>query len=127
LGLIVVDTSILIDDLRDLPAAGEAIDAAGAAGHEFTASVVSKIELLAGMRVHEKRATRELMAAIDWVEVGDEIAERAGALARTFRRSHQGVGLVDFIIAATVQHLSAQFWTHNTRHYPMFPNLKAPY
>lgn len=127
MGLIVVDTSILIDNLRDIPAAGDALDAAEEAGHELTASVVTKVELLAGMRAHEKRVTRELMAAVSWIPVDDEIAERAGALARTFRRSHQGVGLIDFIIAATVQHRGAQLWTHNVRHYPMIPNLKAPY
>lgn len=127
MGLIVVDTSVLIDNLRDVPAAGRALDAAEAAGHQLTAAVVTKIELLAGMRSHERRATRELLSAFTWIAVGDEIAERAGALARTFRRSHQGIGLVDLVIAATVQHLGAQLWTHNLRHYPMFPDLEPPY
>lgn len=127
MGLIVVDTSVLIDNLRDVPAAGRALDAAEAAGHQLTAAVVTKIELLAGMRSHERRATRELLSAFTWIAVGDEIAERAGALARTFRRSHQGIGLIDLVIAATVQHLGAQLWTHNLRHYPMFPDLEPPY
>lgn len=127
MGLIIVDTSVLIDNLRGLPEAGEALDRADAAGHQLASSVVSKIELLSGMRAQEKRATRELIASLVWVPVGDETADKAGEYARAYRRSHLGVGVVDFIIAATVDHLNAQLWTHNLRHYPMFPDLVAPY
>lgn len=127
MGLILLDTSVLVDNLRGVPAAGEALDDAEAAGHRLAASVVTKIELLSGMRAHEKRATRDLLDALAWVAVDDEIAERAGQHARSYRRSHQGVGVVDLIIAATAAHLDAALWTHNVRHYPMFPDLAPPY
>jgi hypothetical protein len=125
--LILVDTSIMIDTLRGVPAAREAISAAAAAEHQVVASVVSKVELLSGLRAHEKRATRELMAAIAWVAVADETGEEAGGYARTHRRSDHGIGVVDVIIAATVTRLGAQLWTHHVRHCPMFPDLAAPY
>lgn len=127
MGLILVDTSVLIDTLKGHPAAREAMTGAAAAGHQVAASVVSKVELRSGMRAHEKRVTRELVAALTWVAVGDEIAEIAGRHARTYRRSHQGIGVVDVIIAATTEHLGADLWTHNLRHYPMFPTLTTPY
>jgi predicted nucleic acid-binding protein len=126
-GVIVADTSILIDTLRGVPAAREAIIAARDARHEVSASVVTKIELLSGMRSPEKSATRRLIASLTWIAVSDEIAEAAGALARAYRRSHQGIGVVDYVIAATVEHLNAQLWTLNVRHFPMFPELAAPY
>jgi predicted nucleic acid-binding protein len=126
-GVIVADTSILIDTLRGIPAAREAIIAARDAGHEVSASVVTKAELLSGMRSPEKSVTRRLIASLTWVPVSDEIAEAAGDLARAYRRSHQGIGVVDHVIAATVEHLNAQLWTLNLRHFPMFPELTAPY
>jgi predicted nucleic acid-binding protein len=127
-GVIVADTSILIDTLRGVPAAREAIIAARDARHEVSASVVTKIELLSGMRSPEKSATRRLIASLTWIAVSDEIAEAAGELARAYRRSHQGIGVVDYVIAATVEHLNAQLWTLNVRHFPMFPELAAaPY
>jgi predicted nucleic acid-binding protein len=127
MGLILLDTSVLVDNLRGVPEAAAALDGAETIGHRLTASVVTKIELMSGMRAHEKRATRDLLAALAWVPVDDAIAERAGEHARAYRRSHQGIGVVDFIIAATAEHLDAALWTHNVRHYPMFADLAAPY
>lgn len=127
MGLIVLDTSVLIDNLRNLPAATAALDGAEAAGHRLAASVVTRVELLAGMRANEKRATRHLLAALSWVPLNEEIADLAGGYARTYRHSHQGLGVVDVVVAATAEHLGAALWTPNVRHYPMFADLAAPY
>jgi predicted nucleic acid-binding protein len=127
MGLIVFDTSVLIDHLRRSVAAREAWERAAEAGHQIYASVITKAELLTGMRSHERRATRELMATLDWVAVSEEIAELGGTMARTYRASHQGIGLPDFLIGATAEHIGARLWTRNPRHFPMFPGLKAPY
>jgi predicted nucleic acid-binding protein len=62
-----------------------------------------------------------------WIGVSDEIADEAGRLARRYRRSHAGVGIVDFIIAATARSLAGDLWTHNARHFPMFASLRPPY
>lgn len=123
MGLIVADTSILIDTLRGEPAARRVIVSDRDAQDQIAASVVTKVELLAGMRSPEKSATRQLMASLTWVAVNEEIAEAAGDLARTY----QGIGVVDYLIAATAEHLGAQLWTLNVRHFPMFPDLAAPY
>jgi predicted nucleic acid-binding protein len=127
MGLIVFDTTVLIDHLRKSFAARRAWETAGEAGHHICASVITKAELLAGMRSHERRATRELMDALDWVTVSDEIAELGGGFARRFRASHNGIGIPDILIGATAEHLGAELWTRNPRHFPMFPDLRAPY
>jgi predicted nucleic acid-binding protein len=126
-GLIIADTSVLIDTLRGVPAAREVIIAARDAGDRLAASVVTKVELLSGMRSHERSATWRLMASLDWVAVTDPIAEAAGEFARAYRGSHQGIGVVDFLIAATLAHLDAHLWTLNVRHFPMVPGLTTPY
>jgi predicted nucleic acid-binding protein len=127
LGLILLDTSILIDHLRKMPEARDAMLAATDAGDMLAASLVTKIELMAGMRSHERRSTRDVMATIHWIGLEDEIAEKAGAFARRYRRSYMGIDIPDFIIAATADHVGAELWTRNIKHFPMFPELLPPY
>jgi len=55
------------------------------------------------------------------------VSERAGEFARSFRRSHSGIDLADFLIAATADVLGARLLTRNARHFPMFAGLESPY
>ncbi len=78
---IVVDTSVLIDHLRGDQNARDALSEAMQAGERLAASVLTKVELLAGMRKGEERVTRRLLDSLDLIEVDDAVAERAGMLA----------------------------------------------
>ena len=124
---IVVDTSVLIDHLRGGAAARDALRRATADGERLAASVLTRVEVLAGMRPHEETATRHLLDSLDWIEVDQDLAEHAGMLANRYLRSHPGIDPVDYVIAATVEHLDARLWTRNVRHFPMFPDVEAPY
>lgn len=124
---VLVDTSILIDHLRGNDSAREALRSAADSGTRVAASVVTKVEVLAGMRPSEEDRTRRLLDVIDWIQVDDPIAEQAGALANQYLRSHPGVDPIDYIIAATAQALDADLWTRNLKHFPMFPQLSSPY
>jgi predicted nucleic acid-binding protein len=122
-----VDTSILIDHLRGRREAFTLLESELGRPEPLFASVLTKVEVLAGMRAGEQRATRALLAAFVWVEVSDEIAERAGSLARRYLASHPGVDLVDYVVAATREQIDVPLWTMNVRHFPMIPRLRAPY
>ena len=124
---IVIDTSVLIDHLRGDDAAREALRGATAAGERLVGSVLTKVEVLAGMRTTEEATTRRLLDSLDWVEVDDDLAERAGGLANRYLPSPPGIDPVDYVIAATVQRLDAHLWTRNVRHFPMFAGLASPY
>lgn len=124
---IVIDTAVLIDHLRGNDAARQALRAAADTGARLACSLVTKVEVLAGMRASEEGATRGLFGVVEWVGVGDEIAEHAGRLANRYLRSHPGVDPVDYIIAATAAQLDARLWTRNLKRFPMFPGLAAPY
>jgi predicted nucleic acid-binding protein len=124
---IVVDSTVLVDNLRERPDATARVVEALEQGERLSASTLTKVELLAGMRSSERHRTRRLLDSLDWISVSDPIAERAGALARRYRASHTGVGVVDFVIAATVEELEAELWTRNVKHFPMFAGLKPPY
>jgi len=124
---ILLDTSVLIDHLRGTPEARAVLNAAVRDGERLAASVLSKVEVLAGMRPAEEKATRGLLDSLDLVPVDDAVAERAGGLANRYLRSHPSVDPVDYVIAATAQHLDAALWTRNIKHFPMFPQLESPY
>lgn len=121
-----VDTSVLIDVLRGQPEAVATLrDAAGRG--RLHASEVTRLEVLVGMRPHEEERTRGLLTALQWHAVGEAVAEDAGALGRQWRPSHSGIDAADLAVAATAVRLDAVLLTRNVRHFPMFPDLVAPY
>ncbi len=124
---IVVDTSVLIDLLRGDTRASQALETARAGGELLTGSVLTRTELLAGMHPGEERSILRLFASLPWIEVDHDLADRAGRLTNEYRRSHPGIDPVDYVIAATANRLDAQLWTHNLKHFPMFPGLQPPY
>lgn len=127
MGVIVVDTSVLIDHLRGHAPATRRMQQAAKGGDELCASVVTRVELLWNMRADEKRDVRALFAATTWLPVTELIAEQAGTTARTYRSSHGSIDLADYLIAATATVHDAALWTRNLKHFPMFGGLAAPY
>lgn len=125
--MILVDTSILIDQLRGDERARNLLSTAVKKRERLHGSVMTKVEVLAGVRDREEDSTRRLLNLLEWVPVTDLIAERAGELARAYLRSHPGVDPVDYVIAATAEQLRAELWTRNSKHFPMFANLPNPY
>jgi len=46
---------------------------------------------------------------------------------RSYRRSHQGIGLGDYLIAATAEAEGLELATLDVRHFPMIEDLKASF
>lgn len=122
-----MDTSVVIDHLRGVSAATEAIFDVFARDERIAASVLTRFEVLAGMRTGEEAATQGFLAQFEWISVDSDIATRAGALARRWRASHGGADPVDLLIAATANAVRASLWTRNVGHFPMFEGLEPPY
>ncbi len=125
--MIVVDTSVLIDHLRGEHSARAALRHALTEGEILAASVLSKVEVLAGMRAAEEPVTRRLLGNLHWIAVDEDLTDRAGMLANRFIQSHPGIDPVDYVIAATVERFGARLWTLNIRHFPMIADLQSPY
>lgn len=121
---VVLDTSIVIDLLR-------AHEPAIAYGRSLTelpfCSEITRVEVVRGLRSAERSPADRLFSSIAWVAVDEAIARRAGELGRRWRRSHQGIGSGDLIVAATALELEAQLATLNVKHFPMFERLAPPY
>ncbi len=121
-----VDTSILVDHLRGHQAAADLLEAERLAGRVH-ASEITRLEVLAGMRPVEEDDTRALLSTFAWHPVDEVVAEEAGALGRRWLPSHHTIDGADLAIAATATLLEARLLTRNVRHFPMFPDLRAPY
>lgn len=124
---VLVDTSIIIDHLRGRREARDALSGARTAGRLLLGSMVTRTEILGGMRASEKAGTQALLGVLEWIAVTEEIADAAGVLARQYRASHSGIDIADYLIAATATVSGAELWTRNVKHFPMFESLAAPY
>ncbi len=122
-----LDTSVAVDHLRDhAPATALLRELVGSA-EPVVASELTRFELLTGARPAEHAALEVFFSTIDWVPVTEDIARLAGEFARTYRRSHGGIGVVDYLLAGTAAALEAELITTNVRHFPMFGGLRPPY
>jgi predicted nucleic acid-binding protein len=121
-----LDTDVLVDYLRGSAAARAAVRPL-VDRERVLSSVVTRAELIAGMRPAEKPALEGLFSLLTWIPVSVHIATRSGELSRVYRRTHPGIGLPDYLIAATAGLLDAELWTLNPRHFPMFERLEPPY
>ena len=124
--MILVDSDVLIAHLRGVDAARDWLIDARTDGL-LAISVVSIAELVGGRRTAERREVWRLLAAFRVEPATEVIARRAGDLIRRYRRSHNGIGLGDYLIAATADVKGLHLATLNVRHFPMFENLRPPF
>ena len=124
---LVVDASVLIDNVRGVAGAKSLMVSAFARGDELWSSYVIRTEVLAGMRDEEAQRTHRLLEAIRWAGVDLSESDAAGALGQQHNRAHPGIDTPDLLLAELAQRLGAELVTMNVKHFPMFPGLKRPY
>lgn len=124
--MILVDSDVLIAHLRGLEQARVWLRKARTAG-PLAVSVVSIAELTGGMRSAERREVWTLLGSLRAEPVTELVGRRAGEFMRQYRRSHGGIGLADYLIAATADLRGQALATLNVRHFPMFADLRPPF
>jgi predicted nucleic acid-binding protein len=125
--VILIDSEVLIANLRAVPAAQDWLLAARRDTGPLAASVVSLTEVAGGMRSAERREVSRLLSSLRTFPVTDRVAWRAAEFMREHRRSHQGIGLGDYLIAATADVEGLDLATLNVRQFPMIKDLQAPF
>lgn len=119
------DSTILIAHLRgDARATDLLVDSVDGGA---LASVISRAEIEGGMRSGERSDVARLFEGLDLVPVSDRIARRAGQHLRRHRRSHPGIDLADYLIAATAEEENVPLMTLNVKHFPMLQGLRPPW
>ena len=125
--ILIIDSSVLIDHLRDDKRAVERLVTAAEQGHELWSVSVVRTEIYAGARPEEEADIGYLFSQLRWLDVGADLADQAGRLAATYGRTHPGIDTVDFLLASATQELGAELLTLNVKHFPMFEGLKPAY
>ena len=119
---VLFDSTVLIAHLRGEQRATELLLEAATDG--ALASVISRAEIEGGMRSGERRDVSRLFDGLRLLPVTDAVARRAGRHLRGFRRSHPGIDLADYLIAATAEEAGATLVTLNVKHFPMVDGLR---
>ncbi|MGH3223114.1 MAG: type II toxin-antitoxin system VapC family toxin [Streptosporangiaceae bacterium] len=125
--MLLIDSDVLIEHLRGNTAARDWLVRARQSSGPLAISVVSLAEVAGGMRSPERREVMRLLGSMQRFEVSEQVAWRAAMLMREHRRSHSGIGLGDYLIAATALTEGLELAILNVRHYPMFPGLTRPF
>jgi len=125
--VILVDSDVLIAHLRGMPSAHEWLERARRESGRLATSPIVIAEVAGGMRSPERRQVIRLLSSLAVFPVSEHIGWRAADLMRLYRRSHPGIGLGDYLIAATAEVEGVELATLNVRHFPMFPGLSAPF
>ena len=125
--MILIDSDVLIEHLRGNTNARDWLVQARRTSGPLAMSVISLTEIAGGTRSPERREVMRLLGSMQRFEVTEQVAWRAATLMREYRRSHSGIGLGDYLIAATALTEGLELATLNVRHYPMFPTLNRPF
>jgi len=88
------------------------------AGSLLFISVISRTEILSGIRKGEEEIVATLFEVLTPVDVDAVIADRAGEYLRKHSKSH-AVSIGDALIAATCREMGLTLITRNVKHYPM--------
>lgn len=114
-----LDTNILIDFLRGIPAARDELNR-----HEEKAiSVVTWMEVMAGASAQTERQTREFLDGFGFVKLDEKVAERAVMLRKQYR-----IKLPDAIVWASAQTTAMLLVTRDTKGFPAGdPGVRMPY
>lgn len=118
------DTDVLIDYLRNVP---EAVEAVESKIEDAFISAMTVGELYQGVREGQERTKlARTLSAFTILSITEDVAEQGGLFSRDYRKTH-GCGLADCLIAATAEVHLLKLETLNLKHYPMLKNVEAPY
>jgi len=113
-----LDTGILIRHLRRCPGYRELVSRLAGEGDLYIASF-TRLEVIRGMRDHEREATLALLNALLTVPLDVATADLAGEMTRTWRKRGVTLSGPDAVIAASALQCGAMLVTTNPRHFPM--------
>jgi len=117
-----LDSDVLIWQLRDQQETVELLAKLSRRGF-LACSVVSIVEIQAGVRRGEEKKTNALLDSLKAYDVTPAIANLAGEFIRDYRARGITLDFADSIVAATAAIHGLTLFTYNTRHYPM-PEVK---
>ena len=114
-----LDTSVLIDVLRNRNRRRQFIADLVQAGHTLSSSTLNVAELYAGMRSGEEADSEGLLAGLELYELRGSGARLAGKLKNVWSQKGRTLTLADSIVAAVAIENGCQLLTDNQKDFPM--------
>lgn len=116
---IFIDTNIIISIFRGNQNINERFRSLAETSNFYFSPIV-EAELLQGTRPEDMEKVDTFLNMCHCVDITKHTGQIAGRFAGRYRRSHQGITLDDFFIAASVKEHDFTLWTLNKKHFPMF-------
>lgn len=121
-----LDTTVFVDYLREKEGAEAYFEPIFKGEVSGAFSVITEAELWEGLRSGEEERHEAILLLLERVDVGKDVARRAGELRRTFKT--EGLGMPDALIAATAEAVDATLVTRNHRHFePLQPIITCEF
>ncbi len=116
-----LDTTFVIDYLRDDPDAVAALDRLMADGDELFLNEIVSCESWSGVRAGELGRLQTLLNLPEYVQPGPDAAERAGRWRLDARARGWTLSLTDALIAAAAESCDATILSRNGRDFALTP------
>ena len=113
-----IDTDVIIDHEKGVKDAYAFFQEINRPGNQLFISVITMMELYAGLSPDTRRQTESLLEQFEIIIVDLLVAKIASDYLFKYQRA-KGIGLADAAIAATAQLLDAKLVTRNKKHFPM--------
>lgn len=116
---VVLDTNIVIDLLKKVPAVVDRFLTLKEAQTQFLICPIVVAEVYAGAYLREHKDVEALFDLCQRIDMDIDIGRIAGLYANQYAKAFSGIGLEDYVLAATARAHRCPLWTHNRKHYPM--------
>ncbi len=120
---LLLDTTVLIDVLRNSKGRRELLADLVRAGHTLCTSVMNVAEVYGGLRAGEETHSEAFLEGLEEFEIGSQAARAAGKLKTTWEKKGRTISLADAIVAAIAIEQSCALLTDNRKDFPM-PELR---
>jgi predicted nucleic acid-binding protein len=115
---LLLDTTVLVDALRDRPAAERLRSLRGSTQVPWICAINVE-EVLRGAREHEQPLVTQFLQGLQLAPLGRAEGLRAGHWRRAHARKGITLSQADCLIAAAAVGIGARLATGNPKHYPM--------
>jgi predicted nucleic acid-binding protein len=116
--IVLLDSTVLIDHLRNRPAAAR-VEATARAGDVLATTAINVEEVVRGLRPDEQAAADTLFAGLVVLPIGLDEGRRAGTWRREFGARGITLSQADCLIAAAAASVGARLATGNPKDFPM--------
>jgi len=121
--MIIADTDVLVDFLRDRAPMADRI-ALELTTRSFVTTVITEFELRSGVRSRrEATAVEALLEALDVFSLDQPAAKRASEVRRALESNGQAIGMADSLIAGICLERNGILLTRNVKHFSRVDGL----